>query len=114
MEPRLFADDTNIFNFGDKLQDLDKETNIELQKLNEWLKANKLKVNTGKTNYCLFNPKDKAEAQDILTIKMDDILNQSKEIKYLGILLDPNLTWKNHIKKVKSETVRFASVFYKL
>ena len=45
---------------------------------------------------------------------MDDILNQSKEIKYLGILLDPNLTWKNHIEKVKNETVRFASVFYKL
>ena len=41
---------------------------------------------------------------------MDDILNQSKEINYLGILLDPNLTWKNHIEKVKNETVRFASV----
>ena len=38
LEPRLFADETNIFNFGDNLQDLNKETNIELQKLNERLK----------------------------------------------------------------------------
>ena len=39
LEPRLFGDDTSISSSGDNLQDLNKETNIELQKLSEWLKA---------------------------------------------------------------------------
>ena len=114
LEPRLLADDTNIFNFGDNLQNLSQQTNLELEKLNEWLKANKLKINTGKTNFCLFNPNNKSEAQGTLTIKMGDTLKQSEEIKYLGIKLDSKLTWKNHVEKIKLETIKFASIFYKL
>ena len=53
--PRLFADDTNVFNFGKCIPNLIHETNTELSNLNEWMKGNMLKVNTTKTNYCLYH-----------------------------------------------------------
>ena len=32
LEPQLLADDTNIFNFGDNLQHLSQQTNLEPEK----------------------------------------------------------------------------------
>ena len=55
LEPRLFADDTNLFNFGKSTEMLINETNIELEKISDWLKANKVLVNTDRTNYSIFH-----------------------------------------------------------
>ena len=41
----LFADDWNLFYAHKGLQDLEKITNDELQKVNDWLSANKLSLN---------------------------------------------------------------------
>ena len=70
LEPRLFADDTNLFNFGNNLTAMINNTNIELEKLDSWLRANKLMVNTiSKTNYCLFHP-SKTKSVDSYIVKM--------------------------------------------
>ena len=41
----IFADDTNIFCFGDDFTTLVNVINCELQKLTEWFKVNKLSLN---------------------------------------------------------------------
>ena len=41
-------------------------------------------------------------------------LKQSDDIKYLGIKLDNKLTWENHVHKVKSEIIKYTSMFSKL
>ena len=66
-------------------------------------------MDTEGTNFCFFNPNFKSAALSTLTIAMVETLKQSDEIKYLGIKLDSKLTWKNHIQKVKFETIKFAS-----
>ena len=114
LEPRLFADDTNIFNFGKDLPTMINNTNIELEKLSNWLRANKLMVNTSKTNYCLFHPSKRKSFNDSYIVRMGDELRQSDDIKYLGIKLDNNLTWENHVHKVKSDIIKYTSMFSKL
>jgi len=52
--PILFADDTNIFLSGKSLQDMINTMNNELEKIVEWLKANKLSLNVKKTHYMVF------------------------------------------------------------
>ncbi len=112
--PRLFADDTNVFNFGQNIPQLIDETNTELHQLDDWLKANMLKVNTAKTNYCLIRSSSNKCANETHKIKMGDILNQSDDTKYLGVVLDTQLSWEKQINKIRSEIIKYTSMFSKL
>ena len=48
LQPRLFADDPNIFASGKDIDSLVEDTNIELQKFHTWFKANRLKLSIEK------------------------------------------------------------------
>ena len=54
-----FADDTNILLFDSSLKSLQKKINIDLKLLCHWLNANKISLNTKKTEYILFKHKQK-------------------------------------------------------
>ena len=65
--------------------------------------ANKLTLNAKKSNFVIFHPYQRKLDCDVM-IKIFDIhtmefvLHDRKTyIKYLGILIDSNLTWKYHI-----------------
>ena len=54
----LFADDTNIFLHNSDLSILQSvSNNVELDKLSEWFKSNRLPLDIKKTNYIIFSPK---------------------------------------------------------
>ena len=53
-KPWLFADDPCIFFFHANIAKLSLSINEELNMLHKWLKANKLLVNTSKTNFSIF------------------------------------------------------------
>ena len=50
----LFADDTNLIIHDTSLQNLISNANIEIQKISEWLKINKLSLNLKKPITCFF------------------------------------------------------------
>ena len=69
----LFADDTNILHNHKDLKTLEKEMNVELHNVHQWLVSNKLTLNLNKTNFVIFRPYQKLNAfhfflQYILTI----------------------------------------------
>ena len=51
----IFADDTNIFCTGDKIEDVAPTLSTELNKLHNWFTVNKLSLNIKKTNYMVFS-----------------------------------------------------------
>ena len=51
----LFADDTSVFIEGTHFENISKILNTELEKVNMWLEANKLTINTKKTHYMMFH-----------------------------------------------------------
>ena len=53
----LFADDTSGLLAGDSLPDLVDKMNIEIKKLANWFRTNKMAVNIGKTKFIIFHPK---------------------------------------------------------
>ena len=64
--------------------------------------ANKLTLNAKKSNFVIFHPYQRKFDRDVM-IKIFDIhtmefvlLDRKTYIKYLGILIDSNLTWKYH------------------
>ena len=48
-EVHHFADDTNLLNFNSCVKSINKQVNYDLKNLSNWLKANKLSLNVGKT-----------------------------------------------------------------
>ena len=99
--PSLFADATSVFNFGHNVPQLIEETKTELHQLDDWLKANVLKLNTAKTNYCVFrSSSSKASANETCNVKMGDILNKSDDTKYLGVILDTQFSWEKQVNKM--------------
>ena len=49
-----FADDTNFLYSSKSLKDINKKTNFDLKNITHWLRANKISLNTGKTEMVLF------------------------------------------------------------
>ena len=52
---KLFADDTSVFIEGTSYNNIINDMNRELEKVDKWLKSNKLTVNIKKTQYMLFH-----------------------------------------------------------
>ena len=100
----LFADDTNLL-FADKyLKSLEAIVNKELENVCDWLLAYRLTLNIDKSNYVLFHPHQRKIGTDINLRVYDNEHTMLKQlehktyVKYLGVLIDKNLSWKYHIK----------------
>ena len=95
----LFADDTNIFYENHCLNTLQKVVNKELKKLSLWLVANRLALNISKTNFVLFSARNKP-TMNITILLNKQAIAEKGYVKYLGILIDSQLTFKHHIQSV--------------
>ena len=90
---RHFADDTNLLIKNKSLKQLKKQLNVDLYKLVTWFKSNKISLNVRKTEMLIFrHPKIILDYD--LQIKLGGKrIYPSKDVKYLGILIDlcPNM-----------------------
>ena len=111
---RHFADDTNLLISNHSLKQLKKHLNIDLKILTVWLKANKISLNSSKTEILLFKNPNKPVNYDLKIILDGTRLYPSKYVKYLGILIDPYLTWNYHIKSLAPKLARAAGMLAKL
>ena len=90
----MYADDTTIyFNLEDfDPECVETEINNELEKVNLWLKLNKLSLNIKKTKLIIFHRKQK-KIKDI-NISIDNVqIERVNTFNFLGIMLDESLTW---------------------
>ena len=107
----LFADDTNIFCSGKDLKSLCKTVSMELDKLNVWFAVNKLSLNVSKTNFILFGNRKHNEDVNITinNVKIDRVY----VTKFLGVLIDSNLNWKEHIDSINNKISKSIAIIYR-
>ena len=99
----LYADDTCVLLNGKQYYDLVKFLNLELEKLSNWLRSNKLSLNVRKTYYMVFHrSRIKIDGDSVITIT-NDCLQRSNSLKYLGVIIDHKLSWTQHITHVKNK-----------
>ena len=108
----LFADDTNIYYKSHDLTHLQKIMNRELKKVKKWLDANHLASNIDKTNFVIFHSLH-VKVPEPIVIRFCRKKIQ-RENKFLGILLDSNLSWKYHINELLKKLSRTIGMFYKI
>lgn len=85
----LFADDTTISFAADSLQAALEGSMVAQLRAEEWFCMNKLLLNSGKTNKMIFSMRE------------DEQINQDlRSVRFLGVHLDPRLQWGAHIDEV--------------
>ena len=80
----------------------------------DWLCANKLSLNAGKTEFIIFRPsRKKIDLHITLKLRQTKLFESSK-IKYLGLILDNKLNWKPHISELSKKLGRAVELLYKV
>ena len=98
----LFADDTYLSLHNRSPTILEQEVNIQLDRVNLWLRENKLTLNTEKSTYLILSNRLKSVQK--LTVRIgNEVLKESSEAKYLGIIIDNKLSFIPHIKNIKKK-----------
>ena len=100
-----FADDTHLLHTIKNLprnRNKGRKLNIDLKQITHWLFENKISLNAAKTEVIFFHKNVKN-----ITVKLHGIkLEPVKTIKYLGLLFDEQLTWKQQINSVFAKLKR--------
>ena len=111
---RHFADDTNILLCHSSLKTIRKTLTKDVENLFDWLCANRLSLNTQKTDLVLFKPPSKL-ADFRLTISFGSTkIHMSNQVSYLGVLIDASLTWKPHITELSKKLTKVAAILSKV
>ena len=90
------ADDIAIVAGGSFLKTLKHLMEHALKMTYRWCKTKGLVVNPQKTNIMIFTKKYKPETIEPLRFEGQEI-SFTDTVKYLGVLLDPKLNWKQHL-----------------
>ena len=100
----LFADDTSVYIEAENESLVISILNEEFEKINTCLKANKLTLNLDKSHYMVSGGKQKI---DFDTPSLNHIsLKRVKFPKFLGVIIDDQLKWSNHIIYIKNKIAK--------
>ena len=102
----LFADDTTIYTSSPNQKQLYECMTRELNNLTDWFNANKLSLNTTKTNFIHFRKSYNVQILHEDLMVNNAIIERVTCTKFLGLYIDERLQWCEHIeycrKKVAS------------
>ena len=88
--------------------------NKELKHVKKWLDANKLTLNVDKTNFVIVHSPRKS-LNDTVIIKIgNQYVKQAKYVKFLGLRLDENLSWKYHLSELQKQLSRICGICFKV
>ena len=111
----LYADDTNILFENTDAIAIIKTITMEMPKIMEWLKSNKLHIDVNKAVAMLFLTRQKRANIDENSIVIDgNIIPFTTNTKFQGINIDNNLTWKAHINHIATKISKGVSVLSRL
>ena len=103
-----FADDSTITYSSVNLEQAIKTVEREFNRVLYWLAANKLIINLSKTHLMLFTTRPRPE--NISIIVKGQLIDEIKEIKFLGVILDNDLKWNSHIKYISKKISKSVSI----
>ena len=111
----MYADDTTIYFHLEDFEPkrIESKINNELERVNIWLKLNKLSLNIKKTKLMIFGRKQKKINE--INVSIDNVqIERVHTFNFLGIMLDESLTWTDHTNMVANKISRVTGVLYRL
>ena len=94
----MYADDTSQSVVGKSSEIIEKMICDDLVCTIEWMKNNKLSLNLEKTECMLIGSSQKLSRCNPLNVIVNDVkISNVQSSKLLGVMVDQNLSWKEHI-----------------
>ena len=114
----LFADDPNLFFTDSSLESLETKMNLE-KNIHNWLCCNKFSLNVDKTNFVIsHSPNNKKNSLNAFPYLLKTDNNKSIEwkdyVQYLGVFIDSNLKFEEHIHPLSKKISRSIGILAKL
>ena len=109
-EIAMYADDTSLYKVLRTAQDLSDELIPAFVKICEWLKMNKLALNVPKAEVMIIGTSQRLMILDQTSEITSYIISGDacqirtvKSVKYLGLIVDDNLTWDKHVDYISTK-----------
>ena len=106
-QPSMYADDTHLTNADNDNCSIEASLNHDLSNINRWLIAIKLTLNMTKTEFMFIGSRQKLNSLAVLpALEINGTqLKRVNFTKSLGVLIDENLTWSNHINTISKKSL---------
>ena len=112
--PKLFADDTCLTVHHSNLSNLQTELSLELIRLSDWCKSNKLTNNPSKSQLLVISPRMNELVTDFDVLLNGTTVPLSNSVKYLGVTLNSKLAFESHIKILETNLSKAVGIICKL
>ena len=101
-KPHMYANDTILSAASTSTIKLQLKLNQDLLNIKEWLLANKLSLNVTKSEYMYFGMNFRLSnlGKNFPIVIGNKQIKRVETTKYLGVHLDENLKWDEHINKL--------------
>ena len=110
--PVLFADDTTLCFRGENIENLVELCNNELHKFSQWCVGNRLSLNLDKT-FCIVVTNRNINC-DIQVSINNRFLQLETSGRFLGMIFDNRLKFKEHIEMICKKISRSIGILYRL
>ena len=109
-----FADNTSLLCSNISLKKLNKNVNEDLKLLCIWLRDNKIRLNTKKTELIIFGSRQKIITKHLNFRLGGQKLIPAKQVQYLGVIIDEHLTWQSYFFHLMQKLSRATGILAKL
>lgn len=121
-----YADDTVIVLTDKTWDEINKNANMDLKIIKDWFDKNYLTMNTGKTFFMTYimNKKmiphnlnirvHKKNCENLYNCDECDVLISKEKLKYLGIVMDQEIKWKDQIEEIVKRIRKLFHIFITL
>ena len=100
----IYADDTVLSYASKSISEFQSKINSDLRRICEWMQANKLTLNTKKSKFMVIGWHARLSKIDSIVILANNTpLEQVSSFPYLGLVINQNLTWCDHIDHIRSK-----------
>ena len=111
---RIFADDTNVFVHGNNIDELINACRNIMISLSTWFLANRLTLNTDKSSFTIFkSPRKIINLPNSISF-LNHKINRVPYIKFLGVTLDEDLSFNQHINEICNKLRNLFHIFYNI
>ena len=110
--PRLFADDNCIIAKGTSPAQLEQQLNHLLKQIAAWINANNLTLNPSKTYALVISPFTNLHSPNLNLFYNHHRIDVVSTVKYLGLILDNQLLFKQHIKMCEFKVSCYVGILF--